>query len=183
MKLWIILFYYGWQCWQLPYTCYSSGDVVNLQQWAQRYPNFEMIEVYSPGSYRKLAHSGFRRHVIDFDFMDLFQAFRNSIDAKCYVNGAHGKRRGVRTPEENYKLYDELGLNPHGFSWHTAGKAIDVTCEGMTPEEVAAEAQAFIYQGMRFTGIGIYPATQTSKGWTHLDRRPWYGLGNAFWVR
>lgn len=145
------------------------------KEWDTLYPRFAMHEIYSPGSYIALQESDYRAHIVSFDLMDLLQGFAEEISVPCFINHGHNHRRGVRTPFDNYMLYKEMRQDPFTFSWHVAGRAVDITCQGLTPKEVFERARDFRIGDLRFTGFGVY------KTWTHLDVRPWHGDGFAYW--
>ena len=82
------------------------------------------------------------------DLLGRLQKLRTAIGRPIIINSA------FRCPERNR----QVGGSPN--SQHMLGKAVDIRVNGMTPAQVAAEAEK-----IGFKGIGIY------RNFVHLDTR------------
>lgn len=103
--------------------------------------------------------------------MDLIQAFREHLGRRVLINHGGSVRRGVRTPREHFNLYKEIGKDGLAFSWHVAGKAADLTAEGLSAQlllEAVLQFRAEDLHYKRFTGVGYYP----NSNFVHVDVRP-----------
>lgn len=147
---------------------------MNPEQWAERFPSFEMQEVYSREALERLQASKYRAHKISFELMDLVQSLRNKV-GPIYINIGGHRRRGVRTPLDAYMLYKEQKINPWFHSYHIMGLAVDMTARDYTPYELFEMAKRIEVGGRRFRGFGIYNT------FLHADVRPWAGEGFAYW--
>ena len=88
------------------------------------------------------------------ELVEKLQRLRDAIGRPMIINS------GYRCPERNR----QVGGSPN--SQHMLGTAVDIRVNGMTPRQVAAEAEK-----IGFGGIGIYST------FTHLDTR----AGRARW--
>lgn len=143
------------------------------KQWAERYPSFELEEVYSREALERLQASNYRAHKISFELMDLAQSLRNKV-GPIYINIGGHRRRGVRTPLDAYMLYKKQGINPFFHSYHIMGLALDMTARDYTSYELFEIAKTITVGNKRFTGFGIYDT------FLHGDIRPWAGSGFAY---
>lgn len=135
---------------------YGGISLNNLEKLAAifnvRWPNFKPEEVLSPDGLKLVHNQGV--FPLQFSALDKLQGFREHLKKPFIINSDSHKRRGWRSTKENYLI------NRFQFSFHVAGCAFDISVEGISPEEVAAEALKFGY-----TGIGTYDT------FTHLDTR------------
>lgn len=92
--------------------------------------------------------------VLDHRAVDKLDRFREHLARPILVNHAGHLRRGWRSPRENNDL------NGWRYSFHMAGKAFDLSVNGMEPREVAKEA-------IRFG----WPCVIVYSTWVHVDSR------------
>ena len=92
--------------------------------------------------------------MLDENLLQKLQQLRTAIGRPIIINSA------FRCPQRNA----QVGGSPN--SQHMLGTAVDIRVNGMTPRQVAAEAEK-----IGFGGIGIYNT------FTHLDTR----AGRARW--
>ena len=105
--------------------------------------NFSLHEFQCTGS------GPLHEHVqLDENLLQRLQRLRTSIGHPIIINSAY------RCPERNR----QVGGSPN--SQHMTGRAVDIRVNGMTPRQVAAEAEKIGFQG-----IGIY------RTFVHLDTR------------
>ena len=145
------------------------------EKWNERYPRFKLGEIYSPEGLEHLERDNYRNHIINFEFMDLVNAFAWHIDSPVIINKAPHFRRGVRLPEESFEVNKITKKSPWAFSYHAAGLAVDISTKQFSPEDLFSLAMNFEHNGKMFRGFGVYST------WLHLDMRPWQGVGFAKW--
>lgn len=92
--------------------------------------------------------------MISPQLLEKLDGFREFLGYPILINYAGMTNRGYRSPEENY------AVGGARLSRHVQGLAVDMTVQGISPEEVAEAAIGF-----GFGYAKVYPT------WTHIDLR------------
>lgn len=125
-----------------------------MRDWAEVSPHFTKEEIFSPSTIDHI-------FLVDVPSLVKLNDFRKHLGRKLIVNFEGHHLRGVRSPAEQLDLY-RAGITTAKNSMHVQGKAFDVTCPNMSPEELADAASDF-----GWVGIGIY----RSANFVHIDNR------------
>lgn len=131
------------------------------EQWSERWPHFNPLEVLSPVSHNIFIDQGFVP--LNLEAMDELELLRKYVGKKFFINMGMNRRRGYRTPSEHTRITGAKAI----MSPHCMGLAFDITVEGLSPQRLAEIAM----DSGAWTGVGIYSS------FTHLDR--WDRLGDG----
>lgn len=128
-------------------------DLKHPIRWKGISPRFQPHEILSPDT----IHTP---HCVDIPSLILVNELALYVDKPVLVNHGNNHRRGVRSSREQVDIIKKFGGAPN--SMHVAGKAFDITIQGMT---LAETAQAM--EDIGFTFIKIYE----SANFVHGDNR------------
>ena len=124
-----------------------------MQGW--RWPHFAPEEVLSPDGLFQYKNRSIL--LIQPILLDKLEMFRQHLNKSLLINHAGLRFRGYRSPKENYEI-----VKGETYSFHMQGLAADISCKGLSTEELYKAALAF-----GFTGVGFYPRQY----FVHVDVR------------